>query len=431
MSSSDDDADRASQLARQLGLGVEGAAGARRRRIALGAAAALLVAIVFAFAHRGSGGSGYRYVTEPARRGERVATGTATGTLQPTNQVDVGSELSGTIRSVEVDFNDTVKVDQVLARLDTTRLDAQVLQSEAAVTAAKARVEQARATRVEADAQLARLERAQEMSGGKVPSRQELDTGRAVRARAIADLASAEAAVAQAKATLDAQRTDLGKAAIRSPINGVVLLRAAEPGQTVAASLQAPVLFTLAEDLTRMELDVAVDEADVGKVQEGQEASFSVDAWPDRVFHARVSQVRFGATALEGVVTYETVLLVDNSERLLRPGMTATAEITVQKVADALLVPNGALRFTPPRRAEDSSGEILRALTGARPRFNNRPRTDDGAAKREQRVYRLRGKHLEAVTVEIGASDGTWTEIRGDALEPGAELVVDAIAGAS
>ena len=223
---------------------------------------------------------------------------------------------------------------------------------------------------------------------------------------------------------------------IRSPINGVVLLRAVEPAATVAASLQAPVLFTLAEDLTRMELDVAVDEADVGKVAEGQDASFSVDAWPDRVFHARVQQVRFGATAAAegaatGVVTYETVLDVDNSERLLRPGMTATAEITVQRVTDALLVPNGALRFTPPRRAQDSSGDLLRALTGGRPNFNRRPSTSDAGAKREQRVYRLRNGNLEPVSVEIGASDGTWTEIRGDAIESGAELVVDAFASES
>jgi HlyD family secretion protein len=423
---------RASEIAAKLGLGA-GAGRARGRALIVGGAALGLAALVALLGLNGDD-SAYRYVTEAARRGELVATVTATGTLEPTNQVDVGSELSGTIREVLVDFNDEVEIGQVLARLDTTRLDAQVLQSEAAVEAARARVEQARATDVEAQAQLARLERAHEMSGGKVPSRQELDAGRAIRARARADLASAKAAVAQAKATLDAQRTDLAKTVIRSPIRGVVLLRAVEPGQTVAASLQAPILFTLAEDLTRMELAVAVDEADVGRVQDGQQASFRVDAWPERLFHARVAQVRFGATepvegaAATGVVTYETVLEVDNAERLLRPGMTATADIVVQRIADALLVPNGALRFSPPRPAQEESGEILRALTGGRRfgRANRRPEAN--GAERERRVYVLRKGVPEPVTVEVGASDGAWTEIRGDAIAPGTELVVDALA---
>src|SRR5215813_3351913 len=203
------------------------------------------------------------FATQPARVGDLVVTVTATGTLQPLEQVDIGSELSGTLRSVEVGFNARVQAGQVLAHLDDTRLAAQVLQSQAAV-------EEAHASLSEAESQLGRLQNVREISGGKIPSQQELAAGQAAVARAHGALGSAEAQVAQAQATLDVQRTDLSKAAIRSPIDGVVLSAAARPGQTVAASLQAPVLFTLARDLERLELDLSVDEADVGQVREGQ-----------------------------------------------------------------------------------------------------------------------------------------------------------------
>jgi HlyD family secretion protein len=290
---------------------------------------------------------------------------------------------------------------------------------------------QAQATVIEAESQLARLVHVREISGGKVPSQQELDTANAVTLRARSEVASARAAIAQAKATLDAQQTDLGKAAIRSPVDGIVLLRAAEPGQTVAASLQAPILFTLAQDLTRMELHVSVDEADVGQVKEGQEATFSVDAWPDRSFSARVAQVRFGATATEGVgvVTYETVLEVDNAEHLLRPGMTATAEITVKQIDAALLVPNAALRFTPAATESAPSGGLLRALIPGRGMAARRPSNASDARTRQERVYVLDGGEPRALEIAIGATDGTWTEVTVTEapLEPGAELIVDAV----
>jgi HlyD family secretion protein len=213
---------------------------------------------------------------------------------------------------------------------------------------------------------------------------------------------------------------------IRSPINGVVLSRTVEPGQTVAASLQAPVLFTLAEDLTRMELRVNVDEADVGQVADGQEASFSVDAWPDRTFSARVTQVRLGAKTLAGVVTYETVLSVDNADGLLRPGMTATADITVRSVRDVLMVPNAALRFSPPapRKEAAPSGGLLRALI-AMPRFAQRPK-DGRAPSRAQRLWVLRDGKPAEVPVTTGASDGAWTEVTSGEIAPGTALIVDA-----
>lgn len=429
MSGLDESATEVSAIAKLLGLdgGAATVAARTRRRLLLGGGVALVLALAFLLLSPES--DGVRYTTTPARRGPIIVQVTATGTLQPTIQVDVGSELSGTIRSVDVDFNDAVTVGQVLARLDTTRLDAQVLQSQAAVDSTQAKLVQAQATVAEAESQLARLLHVREISGGKVPSQQELDTANAVTLRARSEVASARAAIAQAKATLDTQATDLGKAAIRSPVDGIVLLRAAEPGQTVAASLQAPILFTLAQDLTHMELHVSVDEADVGQVKEGQEATFSVDAWPDRSFSARVAQVRFGATATEGVgvVTYETILEVDNTERLLRPGMTATAEITVKQIDDALLVPNAALRFTPAVTASAPSGGLLRALIPGRGAAARRPRDDGAPHAREERVFVLDAGVAKALELAIGATDGTWSEVTRGELEPGTELVVDAV----
>jgi HlyD family secretion protein len=414
---------RPADVLRALGLGATAGSWTRRRLAWVGAAGLGAVLLLVAALH--NGGERTRYVTEPARRGELQVTVTATGALQPINQVDVGSELSGTVRSVLVDFNDRVEQGQVLARLDTTRLEAQVLQSTAALEAARAQVAQAQATEAEAASQLARLEHVRELSGGKVPSQAEYATAVATAARARAVTASARAAVAQAEATLATQRTDLGKAEIRSPIDGIVLSRTVEPGQTVAASLQAPVLFQLAEDLTRMELLVSVDEADVGQVREGQEAEFGVDAWPDQRFRARVEQLRFGAQTAEGVVSYQAVLRVDNPELLLRPGMTATADIRVKRVPDALLVPNTALRFTPPQRDDDAGGGMLRALLpGGGRRWNRRTSGNGSAPAREQHVWVLKNGEPQAVAVTTGSSDGTTTEITGGALEPGTEVIV-------
>ena len=413
------------EVARTLGVDAAETARARRRMLILGAVGAIVAIGLLALLLRPSGNA-IRYTTEPARKGDLTVLVTATGTLQPTNQVVVGSELSGTIRTVSADFNDEVKVGQELARLDTTKLESQVLQSRAAVASAKAKVEQAEASLAEAEAQIARFQRVRELSGGKVPSQADFDSANATVLRARADVANNKASVTQAQATLDGQLTDLSKASIKSPINGIVLVRSVEPGQTVAASLQAPVLFTLAEDLTHMELHVQVDEADVGQVSEGQTSGFTVDAWPDRRFEAKVQQVRYGAQTLEGVVTYETVLQVDNSERLLRPGMTATAEITVKEVKDAVLIPNAALRFTPPQREEQPQGGLLSALMPMR-RFGARP-SDANERKKQSRVYKLENGRAEPIDVTVGPSDGIWTVLRKGDVAPDLPLIVDAAA---
>ncbi len=353
-----------------------------------------------------------RYVTQPVQRGDLQVMVNATGTLQPINQVQVGIEISGTIRTVDVTYNDRVTAGQTLAKMDTSKLEAQMRQSESALAAARGRELQAEATIRETRARLARLRQVRELSGGKVPSKEELDIADANAARALADAASARAAVAQAQATLGANQTDLAKATVRAPIDGVILSRTVEPGQTLAASFQTPVLFEIAEDLARMELQVDVDEADVGRVQVGQQATFAVAAYPDRAFPAEVTQVRYGAQALAGVVTYKTVLKVDNAELLLRPGMTATATIAVQQVKDVLLVPNAALRFVPPAESgeQPGSGSLVGSLLMGG-RGGGRGGRGESAQAGGPRVFVVRDQRLVAVPVVVGASDGIFTAI--------------------
>jgi HlyD family secretion protein len=394
--------------------------GARGPRLAMWLGALALVALV---GGRLLASPPLRYATQPARLGDLAVTVTATGPLQPTEQVDVGSELSGTLRSVEVGYNDEVRAGKVLARLDTTRLEAQALQAKASLESAEAALDEARASEVEAQSQLSRLRRVREISGGKLPSEQEFAAAQSVGARARGAVRSAEAAVAQAKATLDVQQTDLSRAVIRSPIDGVVLAATARPGQTVAASLQAPVLFTLAGDLAELHLHLGVDEADVGKVHAGQSVRFGVDAWPGRSFSGRIEQVRYGAHTQAGVVSYETIAAVDNPDLLLRPGMTATAEIEVQRDEQVLLAPNAALRFEPPQRETGARRDGLAGWIPDKHRFDVSP---VGAARdAAPHVWLLRQGKPQRVAVEVGPSDGSWTEIRADGLAPGAKLVVD------
>jgi len=404
-----------------LGLGSE-STGRRRLFWLIGAGVVLLLIVGIYLLLRPAAGVALRFETAEVLQGDLTVTVTATGTVQPVNQVDVGSELSGTIENVNVDFNDRVSRGQVLARLDTERLQAQVIEARASLESARAKHDEAKATVVE---MRLRFERCQKLAARQLCTGEELDATRAGHARARAAEASTRAQVAVAQAALDAHETNLAKAEIRSPIDGLVLQRQIEPGQTVAASLQAPVLFTLAEDLAHMELHVAVDEADVGKVAEGQSALFTVDAYPERSFPARITQVRFAPQTLEGVVTYETLLLVDNSDLALRPGMTATAVITVQQLTDVILVPNAALRFTPPlsKTTQRSGGGIFGAMF-RRPAERRRSEAGGNAG---QKVWIVRDGQPTAVTVKTGASDGKFTELRGGEIQPGQQVIVDAI----
>ncbi|MCC6608107.1 MAG: efflux RND transporter periplasmic adaptor subunit [Burkholderiales bacterium] len=390
------------------------------------AAAALIVIVVVSFAVLRSGNDQVRYQTAKVERGNLIVIVTATGTLQPTNQVDVGSELSGIVKSVGVDYNDMVKVGQVLARLDTTKLEAQVLQSGAALKAAAARVREAEASENEMRRKLAR---AKELFDQKFISEEALVTAQAAADRAVATLQSARSQAEQAQATLEVDRTNLAKSVIRSPINGIVLSRKVEPGQTVAATLQTPVLFTLAEDLTKMELHVDVDEADIGEVQRGQSATFTVSAYPGRDFPSRVTDVRNAAKTVSGVVTYETVLAVDNADLALRPGMTGTANITVNRLNDVLLVPNAALRFVPPAPATQEKRSFVSRLLPIPP--HRTPEVGKaGSDRRHQQVWSLEDGKPVAIAVTVGASDGRRTEIVAGNVKPGLEVLTDVLQAA-
>lgn len=408
-------------------LGSEGRAWWRRPAAWAGLALiALLLAAVAAWQANRAAQAQPRYTTEPVTRGRLVVTVTANGTLVPTNKVDVGSELSGTVARVLVDFNDRVKKGQVLAELDTDRLKDQVTRSRAALDVAQAKVAQTQATVRESTDNLKRLREVSRLSGGRVPAQSEMATAEATLARANADAASARASVADARAALSSDETNLRKAAIRSPINGVVLSRAVDPGNAVAASLQAVTLFTIAEDLAQMKLQVDIDEADVGQVAAGQPATFTVSSYPMRSYPATVSRVYYGSTVKNNVVTYTGELQVDNRDLTLRPGMTATAVIVTARHDNVLLVPNAALRFTPTAAAPASGGLVSKLTPRMPPRPERRAGTQAAASRP---LWILRDGRPVAITVSAGATDGRVTEVSGPGLEAGVAVITGQVAG--
>ena len=368
------------------------------------------------------------YTAQAVARGNLTLNVTANGTLQPTRAINIGSELSGTVLKVNVDVNDRIKKGQVLVELDTAKLRDQILRSRASLAAANAKVAQVAATVKEARASLERFEEVARLSGGKVPSKAELDSGRAAVERAIADEASARAGVSEAQATLSTDQINLSKASIRAPADGVVLTRSVDPGNAVAASLQAVTLFSVAEDLAQLRAQVYVDEADVGSVKVGQDASFTVSAYPSRKYPARITRVAFGSTITENVVTYLTYLDVDNSDLSLRPGMTATATITATQRTGVLLVPNSALRFVPgsSRATKPSAGGgIVSSLVPRFPGGTRRSAAEGASTAASRQVWVLRDGAAVAVAVTPGISDGRMTEITGGELQPGMLVITD------
>jgi HlyD family secretion protein len=363
---------------------------------------------------------GVQYMTAPATTGDLRVTVTATGTVEPTNLVEISSELSGTLQSVNVDFNDTVTEGTVLAELDTTKLEAQLAVSKASLDSAIARVAIAEAT---LDETRERYETSRRLEERGVASHQTIVTDRAAYVRAQSAWQSAVADRALSEADLDLHHAELDKACICSPIDGVILDRAVDAGQIVAAALSAPVLFTVAEDLAKMELQVDIDEADIGRTAVDNAAIFTVDAYDDRQFPAEISEIRFAPLTVDGVVTYKAILSVDNSDLLLRPGMTATADITVAEITDALMVPNAALRYAPPAapvEEEERSGLLGMLIPDG-----------DGARHMgdDRTLWVIRGDLPQEIAVVAGQSDGRMTEILEGALAPDDLVIVDRIDG--
>ncbi|WP_010162507.1 efflux RND transporter periplasmic adaptor subunit [Sphingomonas sp. PAMC 26617] len=387
------------------------------------------------------------YATAAVERGALSVSVSATGKLQPTNQVQVGSELSGLVTKVVVDVNDRVTKNQPLALVDPSRFQDAVNQSQAALDAAIATVAQNQATLAQSTATLSRYQEVSRLSGGRVPAKTELDQARADRDRAVANVRAAQANVVSARATLSSNATQLVKTVVRSPVNGVVLARQIEPGQTVAASFSTPTLFVIAEDLSRMKLAVAIDEADVGSVKEGQSATFTVDAFPGKTFPAAITRVDLGsnlsasttssststATSTAGqVVSYSATLSVANAGLQLRPGMTATADIVTTAKPNVLLVPNAALRFKPTDTGASSGSSGIAGALVPRPRRRGGANSGKGETVKRggaQTVYVLDAEGTpKPVDITTGESNGSMTEVLGGALKPGDKVITGQLA---
>jgi HlyD family secretion protein len=380
----------------------------------LGLAAALLLAgLAAVLLLRGGGESAgaLGYVTEPVDRGPIRVEVTATGTVNPVTTVQVGTYVSGPIREIAVDFNSPVKQGQLVAKIDARPFQVKVQQAEANLANARAKVRKS-----EADLALKRLNhsRNRELRARDLISQNELDTARSDAEQAEAQVALDEAGVKQAEASLAEARINLGYTDIVSPVDGVVVKRAVDVGQTVAASFQTPTLFEIAQDLTKMQVDAAVSESDIGGVREGHAASFSVDAYPDRRFEGSVAQVRNSPTTVQNVVTYDVVIAVENPDLALKPGMTATVTITTAQRDDVLRVPLRALRFSPEVAAADGAAKAGNA---------KKP-----AAKPESAVHLLAedGGGLRRVPLRTGLRDERFAEVLGGEVAAGDAVVVSA-----
>jgi HlyD family secretion protein len=345
------------------------------------------------------------WVTEPVRVADVRVTVSATGKLQGLNTVEVGAEVTGKVLRVLVDYNQAVKAGQVLAEIDPEQLRAAVEQARAQLLAANANIRTAKATVEEARLTLVRTEEAVKQG---VLAPKDVEAARANSERAAANLSSMTANAALASATLKSAESRLEKTKIIAPSAGIVLARYIEPGQTVTAGFTTPVLFKLAEDLSQLSLHVDIDEADVGRVREGNQASFTVDAYPTRTFASKVLALRNDPKTSQGIVTYEAILSVENPEHLLRPGMTATATITSALIAGARVVPNAALRFVPPLKPGEGGASAP-------------------VKREEKRVFVLRAEKPTPVFVRTGATDGHVTELASGELSLGDQVLTDAV----
>lgn len=394
----------------ETALGLDGAGKAKRRRriwwSAL-AVAVMLAGILLTYQWYMSPSPRVEYTTAPATVSDLTVEISATGTLQPLTQVDISSELSGVVREVAVAENQQVRKGDVLAKLDTSKLEAQIERAQASAKAAAASVETARVTLKETEQALAR---ASELARKGMATQQALDTAQAARDRAKAALDSAEASLAIANADLKLQQADLAKSTIYAPIDGIVLTRSVDPGQTVASSLQAPVLFVIAADLRKMELKAAVDEADIGQIRVGQQARFTVDAFPERPFDAEIRDISYASVTTDGVVTYDARLDVDNTDMLLRPGMTATVSVVTQQAKGVLTVPSSAFRYRPTETRERGFS-MLSMFTGRRGPMRRPGQTEQPPAEGLRTLYVLENGQPRRVDVKIGSSDGDRTEV--------------------
>lgn len=376
------------------------------------------------------------YISTPVQKGNVTQVVTATGSLSAVITVQVGSQVSGTIDKLFADFNSKVKKDQVVAQINQDKFKATVDQARANLLAAEANVTKAKASMEDTQRT---LERNKELKKRDLIAQSEFDTSQAAYDGAAAQYEVNKAQVNQAQAAVNQASVDFNNTVIRSPVDGIVVSRNVDIGQTVAASLQAPVLFLIANDLSKMQVDTNVSEGDVGNVWVGQDATFTVDAYPTHRFKGTVQQVRNAAIMVQNVVTYDAVVGVDNKELLLKPGMTANVEFLVSQKTDVLKIPNSALRFRPPSErqpaqvaaagqpAGGSPGAATGDGTGRRggsPSAGQGSRNREGGVNRQGTVYVLRDQKATPVRVRLGISDGSYSEVVGGDLKAGDQIIL-------
>ncbi|MDD5158505.1 MAG: efflux RND transporter periplasmic adaptor subunit [Sulfuricurvum sp.] len=395
-------------IEKTLGIG-ENTTPKRWKKISLALLLLLIIIAVVVIGMKRNAKNDVTYTTVALKVQDLTTTVSATGNLEPTNTVDVGIEVSGTISEVLVDYNDRVHINQPMARLDTTKLSAVVTSSKANWMKSKANEESAKAGLDNANIENDRALTMYASTQGNYPSRKEMQSSVTAVAQAKASLAAARAQVDQSFAQLKTDEENLKKALVVSPIEGIVLARKVEPGQTVVAAMQTPVLFTLAEDLTKMKAIVSVDEADIGGVKENQSVKFSVDAYQNREFEGKITQLRLNSEVVNGVVSYEAVVEVENNDLLLRPGMTANASIITGTQKHVTVVPNAALRFIPPVSKNGDDNDKKKHATDE----NNKG----------DHVWILKKGVPTQVKVQIGQTDGISTILLDSPLKIGDLLI--------
>lgn len=405
----------------------------KRKRVLLLLFAVLLVAGTgYGFWRWGNGRKQVPYVTVPVQRGNITQVVSSTGTLQAVVTVLVGSQVSGTIDKLFADFNTKVKAGQIVAQLNQDKFKAAVDQARANVLASESNLAKAKVSVVDAQRT---LERNRELRKRDLMAQSELDAAQTSYDAALAQLEVNKAQTAQAQAALNQSMVDLNNTVIRSPVDGIVISRTVDVGQTVAASLQAPTLFTIAHDLSKMEVHTNVDEADVGNVVEKQEVTFTVDAFPTRRFRGRVHQVRNAPIAVQNVVTYDAVVRIDNKELLLKPGMTANVQFLVSRQEDVLSIPNIALRFKPPEYKDEAQELLRQEQSRAAPRVGARRTSRSGGgggggrSERRVRIYVLREAQAHPVDVQLGITDGSKTEVRDGELKENDAVIIGMAGG--
>jgi HlyD family secretion protein len=377
------------------------------------------------------------YVTTPAQKATVTQVVSSTGPLQAVVTVQVGSQVSGTIEKLFADFNTKVKAGQIVAQLNQDKFRAAEDQARANLLAAQSNIEKSKVSVADT---LRTLERNRELRKKDLMAQSDLDAAQAAYDAALAQVEVNRAQAAQAQAALKQATVDLNNTVIRSPVDGLVISRNVDVGQTVAASLQAPTLFTIANELARMEVHTNVDEADVGNVKEGQDVTFTVDAFPSRRFRGRVHQVRNAPIVVQNVVTYVAVVRIDNKELLLKPGMTANVQFLVSRKEDVLTIPNMALRFKPPEEKEEAQELLRREQTRTAPKVGERRTSRQsvagggggaGRGTRRVRIYVLREDKAQPIEVQLGITDGSKTEVTAADLKENDPVIIGMSSGAS